>query len=49
MLNYFRRRQLRMRISRIFGVMLTDARHDWLLLIVFAIIGAVLGIVFIYG
>lgn len=49
MLNYFRRRQLRNRVRSVFGIMLTDSRNDWLLLIVFAIIGAILGIVFIYG
>lgn len=47
MLNYFRRRQLRNRVRCVFGGMLTDSRHDWLLLIVFAMIGAILGIVFI--
>lgn len=49
MLNYFRRRALRNRVSRVFGVTLTNARDELLLLVFFAVIGTVLGIVFFYG
>lgn len=49
MLNYFRRRALRNRVRRVFGVTLTHSKEELLVLVFFAIIGAILGIVFFYG
>ena len=49
MLNYFRRKALRNRVSRVFGVTLTNSRDELLVLVFFGIIGAILGIVFFYG
>ena len=49
MLNYFRRRALWNRVSRVFGVTLTNARDELLLFVFFAMMGAILGIVFFYG
>ncbi len=49
MLNYFRRRALRNRVSRVFGVPLTHSKDALLVLVFFAMMGAVLGIVFFLG
>lgn len=50
MLNYFRRKQLRNRVRRVFGVPKTPPRQNLFLFLFLVLVGAVLGIIFLsYG